>query len=82
MVEALHGQINEFESPVGLGTGEEAHGAVPLEQQLQEARPLGASMLGKGLGDLDPEVKSPAGSRCGAVAKPPTGALLVLQRPG
>jgi hypothetical protein len=55
----------DFEKTHGLGTGEEAWGAEPLEQQVQWSRTQGASMLQKGQGVLTPGVKSLAGSRHG-----------------
>jgi hypothetical protein len=55
--EPSEGKAMDFESPGGLGTGGEARGAEPLEQQAQGPRLQGASMLGKGLG-----VKAPRGS--------------------
>jgi hypothetical protein len=39
MSKPSEGKAVDFESPGGLGTGEEARGAEPLEQQTQGARP-------------------------------------------
>jgi hypothetical protein len=51
----------DFESLGGLGTGEEARGAEPLEQKAYGASPQGASVLGKDLGVKAPGVKIQAG---------------------
>jgi hypothetical protein len=64
MVAPLHGQSNGVRNPGGLGTGQEDWEAQPLEQQVQQARPLEASVLGNGLG-IRNGVKSLAGSKYG-----------------
>jgi hypothetical protein len=68
VVSKLHeGKAMGFESPGGLDTGEKAQEADPLEQQVQGARPQGASWknawvlkpqglkawLGAGIGDIN-----------------------------
>lgn len=56
-------KATDCESSAGVETGSKSGVAEPLEQQVQGAWHLEASMLGKGLGRSAPRVKSQAGSR-------------------
>jgi hypothetical protein len=56
-----------FESTNGQGARQEGQGAETPEQQVLQARPQGANMLGKGLGVQAPGIPSPVGSSRGSI---------------